>query len=79
MPLLYPHKEPKDLTVSGLIFSWESRILPDLFISPSEKGGDAESSFVSVDSAQFRCKKKYYATEIQHEKVKSKFASTSAV
>lgn len=73
MPLLYPHKEPKDLTVSGLIFSWESRILPDLFISPSEKGGNAESSFASVDSAQ------YYATEIQLEKVKSKFASTSAV
>lgn len=78
MLLLYPHKERKDWTVSSLIFSWESRIRPDLFISPSEKRRDArlDSLLGSVDSAQFKCrkKKKHYTYEIQYENVKSKFS-----
>lgn len=45
MLLLYPRKERKGLTVSSLIFSWESCMVPDLFISPSEKRRDALTAY----------------------------------
>lgn len=39
MLLLHPHKERTDLTVSSLIFSWES-LMTNRYISPSKKQKD---------------------------------------